>query len=115
MFSDAFVRAVNDPPSACGSQSEEYLSSYEHLVERINTEFHANGMLQRASVSSIGVESAPLFLPNPRYKAPKTGGGGSCRANRQTERRLEHRGKPSSDLSAKGIRMAVEAMTANPR
>jgi hypothetical protein len=101
VFSDAFVRAVDDPPSACGSQSEEYLSSYEHLVERINTEFHANGMLQRASVSSIGVESAPLFLPNPRYKAPKTSRKDKLPANSQTERPLEHRGKPSSASSTK--------------
>ena len=72
-FSAAFVRAVQDPPSECGGDGQEYLSSYEHLVEAINKDFEAQSLIQRASVNSLAVQSAPLFIINLRYRAEADG------------------------------------------
>jgi formylglycine-generating enzyme required for sulfatase activity len=70
-FSEAFVRAVEKPPSECGGNGQPYLSSYEHLVEVINAEFKAKGLIQRASMDSFGVQSGPKFIRNLRHRSDK--------------------------------------------
>jgi Caspase domain len=62
VFSEAFVRAAG-----------ERHSSYDGLVESINREFEMKGLHQKASVSSLNVESSPPFLLKTRHRAePKS-------------------------------------------
>jgi hypothetical protein len=62
VFSEAFVRA-----------STEHYASYEALVGSINREFETKGFHQRASVSSLGIQSSPPFLIRlPNLAEPKS-------------------------------------------
>ena len=90
-FSAAFDRALRNPPSACGNAEQQFLSSYDKLVEAINEEFRANGVRQRASISSILVQSAPSFIPNIRHRPRK---------EPTPENRQEYRDKLHKMLSA---------------
>ena len=59
-FSAAFERVVRKPPSACGNSQQEFLSSYDRLVEAINEDFKSTGVRQRASINLIAVQSGTL-------------------------------------------------------
>ena len=74
-----------------GTANKQFLSSYDRLVEAINEDFMATGVRQRASISSIAVQSAPLFIPNIRY---------GPRKEPSPEHRRDYRDKLQKALSA---------------